>query len=571
MEEVKVEIISKEDIRPSSPTPSHLRIFKHSSLDQIVPVPYVVITLFYTSHNPYEFQQKLELLKQSLSETLTQFYPLGGKIKDDISIDCNDEGANFVVAKVNCSLEKFLSKLDLNSLDKFIPIPFFHEASEGDHVTNIQLSVFDCGGIAIGFCISHRTIDGESLSTFVKVWTERTGRDRNSKPWTEPNFAARSLFPTRTLRFRDLSKEIWGSYFKEGKWATRRFLFTNSTIATLKARILEESSSDPSKNLCPTRVQIVSALLWKCFMAVTKAQFGAQKPSELNHFVNLRRKMEEPMSLNNSIGNFLWLTSAKHMAEHELDLAGLVTKLSNSIQEIDKDFVARLQSEEGSSIMEDSLEKIREAWLNKGEELEQYLFSSWCNFGHHDADDFGWGKPIWVSSVCITTSVHSNTVIFVDTRLKDGIEAWVTLDEKKMKYLESCTELLAYATVDPSPLAMEIHKIVDLVESGGTRSFFEQLGDLVLVDRWFRCGDPFDVVRSVFCTPRLDQLVMKSPRLDALSVVGDASGDSYEISHDFKRDWTEKEGRNIDLIFHEAEGKERKNIGFYVPRTLLTL
>ncbi|MED6153187.1 hypothetical protein PIB30_099278 [Stylosanthes scabra] len=456
MEEVNVEIISKEDIRPSSPTPSHLRTFKLSILDQIIPIPYAVITLFYTSHNPFEFPQKLELLKQSLSEALTQFHPLGGKIKDDLNIDCNDEGANFVVARVNCSLAKFLSKPDLNSLNKFLPIHFFHEASTGDHVTNIQVNVFDCGGIAIGFCISHRTIDGESLSTFVKLWTERTGHNRNSKPWKELNFSARSLFPTSTLRFRDLSKEIRGSYFKEGKWATRRFLFTNSTIATLKEQILAKSSS---KNHRATRVQIVSALLWKCFMAASKAQFGDHRPSELNHFVNLHRKMEEPMSLNNSIGNFVWLASAKHMAEHELDLAELVTKLNNSIQEVDKDFVARLQSEEESSIMEDSVEKIREAWFNKGEEFEQYLFSSWCNFGHHDSDDFGWGKPIWVSSVGTTTSVHSNVVFLVDTRFKDGIEAWVTLDEKKMKYLESCNELLTYATVDPSPLAMEVHKV----------------------------------------------------------------------------------------------------------------
>ncbi|MED6149071.1 hypothetical protein PIB30_058980 [Stylosanthes scabra] len=154
MGEVKVKIISKEDIKPSSPTPSHLRTYKYSILDEFLPISHTPIILFYASSNPFEFPTRLESLKQSLSETLTKLYPFGGKIKDDLSIDCNDEGANFVVAKVNCPITKFLSNPDLISLHKFLPVSFFHEISIGDHVTNIQVNVFECGEIAIGFCIS---------------------------------------------------------------------------------------------------------------------------------------------------------------------------------------------------------------------------------------------------------------------------------------------------------------------------------------------------------------------------------------------------------------------------------
>lgn len=111
---VEVEIISREDIRPSSPTPSHLRVFNLSLLDHLIPSPYAPIILYYTSPNSdktylSEVPKRLELLKKSLSETLTQFYPLGGKIKElDFSIECNDEGANFVQAKVKCPIDKFL-------------------------------------------------------------------------------------------------------------------------------------------------------------------------------------------------------------------------------------------------------------------------------------------------------------------------------------------------------------------------------------------------------------------------------------------------------------------------------
>ncbi|XP_015947844.1 stemmadenine O-acetyltransferase-like [Arachis duranensis] len=459
MEKIKVEIISRENIRPSSPTLSPLRTFKYSILDQLVPFPHAVAILFYPSQNLSEFPKRLELLKQSLSETLTLFYPLAGKTKDDLSIDCNDEGANFVVAKVNCPISKFLRKPDLNSLNMFFPItPYLEETTTGAHVTNIQVNVFDCGGIAIGFCISHKIIDGESVNTFLKVWTERADSKRNSKPLTEPNFATSSLFPAGTFYFRDLSKKIWGSLLKEEKWVTRRILFKNSTIATLKAQIVAKSSSDPLKKHLntPTRVQILSALLWKCFMAASKAQFGIQRPSMVINTVNLRRKMEGSLHPENSIGNFLWFTTSEHMSEHEVSLDELVSKLKKSVEEVDKDFVARLQSEEeGSLIMENALRKISgETWsINKGEEaLESLAFNSWINFAGYDAD-FGWGKPIWGSSVGKEGNlVLANKIILIDTNSKDGIEAWVTLDEEKMKHLVSSTELLTYATLDPSPL-----------------------------------------------------------------------------------------------------------------------
>ncbi|RYR23832.1 hypothetical protein Ahy_B02g057324 [Arachis hypogaea] len=457
MEEVKVEIISRENIKPSS-TPSHLKTFKHSFLDQLAPFPYAKVILFYASQNLSGFPKRLELLKQSLSETLTQFYPLAGKIKDNLSIDCNDEGANFVVAKLNCPITKFLKKPDLNTLNKFLPTtPYIEETMIGAYVTNIQVNVFDCGGIAIGFCISHRIIDGDSLDTFLKVWTERASCNHNSKLLTKPNFATSSLFPTSTLHFRDLSKKTWGSIFRKGKWVTRRFLFKNSAIATLKAQIVAKSSSDPFKNHpnTPTRVQIVSALFWKYFMAASKDQFGIQRPSILLNTMNLRRRMAESLHPENSIGNFLWLTISEHKSEHELNLNELVSKVKKSMEEIDKDFVARLQSEEERRSIRETFFRKMSLSNNKGDEvLEGLNVNSWCNFGYYDAD-FGWGKPMWVSSVGVQgNSVLGDKITLVDTKFKDGIEAWVTLDEDKMKYLVSSTELLTYATLDPSPLAM---------------------------------------------------------------------------------------------------------------------
>jgi shikimate O-hydroxycinnamoyltransferase len=86
--------------------------------------------------------------------------------------------------------------------------------------------------------------------------------------------------------------------------------------------------------------------------------------------------------------------------------------------------------------------------------MNYITFTSWCNFGLYDID-FGWGKPIWVSLVgsnSNSTDVLSNLVLLMDTRSGDGIEAWVLLDKEDMIVLGQDKELLAFASLDTSPI-----------------------------------------------------------------------------------------------------------------------
>lgn len=85
---MKVEIISKENIKPFSPTPHHLKNFKLSLLDQLIPAPFVPMLLYFRNNDSgtpkhVHVQEILVLLKQSLSQTLTRFYPLAGVINND--------------------------------------------------------------------------------------------------------------------------------------------------------------------------------------------------------------------------------------------------------------------------------------------------------------------------------------------------------------------------------------------------------------------------------------------------------------------------------------------------------
>ncbi|KAL2336007.1 hypothetical protein Fmac_010453 [Flemingia macrophylla] len=359
---VEVEIVSREDIRPSSPTPSHLKTYKLSPLDHLVPSPYAPIILFYTS--PYSdpiyylshVPNKLELLKQSLSETLTQFYQ---------------------AAKSN-------KTFPLSAMMKVLIL------------------------------CKPKIVDGAALSTFLKGWTERA-KGCNQNQLTQPNFIASSLFPSSNNQ-----------------------CYSHT-----------QGSNNVTEN--STRLEIVCGMLWKSLVAVSKARFGAQRPSLVTHLVNLRRRMNKALCAEHAMGNLLWLGAAENESGPEMGLEELVGKLRRAISKVDGEFVADLRGDKGRSIMQQSLEAIGE--MGSKSEVDYFGFSSWCNFGFYEAD-FGWGKPTWVSGVGAVGSIFMNLIIPVDTRLGDGIEVWVTLEEQNMTGLEANSELLTYAILDPSPLTM---------------------------------------------------------------------------------------------------------------------
>nr|GEV45479.1 ribonuclease H-like domain-containing protein [Tanacetum cinerariifolium] len=79
--------------------------------------------------------------------------------------------------------------------------------------------------------------------------------------------------------------------------------------------------------------------------------------------------------------------------------------------------------------------------INTNNDVNAYLFSSWCKFSWQNAD-FGWGKPVWKSMGKMETQ---NLVIMMDDQEGDGVEAWVHLDEKRMCQLEQDPDIQTYA------------------------------------------------------------------------------------------------------------------------------
>ncbi|CAI0420749.1 unnamed protein product [Linum tenue] len=251
-----------ELIKPSSPTPDHLRHHKLSSIDQLSSSLFMPLILFFTSPDPKTTNtQRCNLLKQSLAQTLTHFHTLAGRVRDNTFIDCNDEGVHFVEAHHvhTTTMAEFLqdpSPRDLNQLLAFEP------QDANDLLAAFQSTYFDCGGMAVSFQMSHKVADGQSSFIFLKTWASiaRDGdifqHDNNNS--TLLNLAA--IFPP--VNNIPLGHGSIARFAPSGAVVSKRFVFGSSNIAELKTWYTEES-------LKPTRIEALSAFIWTRYVEST--------------------------------------------------------------------------------------------------------------------------------------------------------------------------------------------------------------------------------------------------------------------------------------------------------------
>ena len=188
-------MISTDTIKPSSLTPAHLRHFQLSFLDQVLSPIFIPIILFYPMDGDVKVDtiERSIWLKKTLSMTLVQFYPLAGRVKDNLFIDCTDQGVPYFEAQVKCQLSEFICNPDPMQLSKFVP----HALDDiVDIVLAIQVNIFKCGGIAIGVCISHKVAHALSVVMFANGWAIVACRDTDVLC---PRFGLAKLFPPINL------------------------------------------------------------------------------------------------------------------------------------------------------------------------------------------------------------------------------------------------------------------------------------------------------------------------------------------------------------------------------------
>ena len=137
---MKIEIVCKEAIKPSIPTPTHLRDFKLSFIDERIPTVYSPLIIYYKNENMKQHEM-VGRLKTSLSDALVEFYPLAGRMKGQIFVDCNDAGILYVEAQAHARISDIIKSPESDVLDKLTPFPTTGFLSTLQEPLAVQVSI----------------------------------------------------------------------------------------------------------------------------------------------------------------------------------------------------------------------------------------------------------------------------------------------------------------------------------------------------------------------------------------------------------------------------------------------
>ncbi|KAI3983453.1 hypothetical protein MKX01_038873, partial [Papaver californicum] len=307
---MKVEVVSKEIIKPSCPAPLHLKSFNLSYLDQIAPPSQIGLLLYYTNDNNSENRIISEIdsscivLKKSL-------------IIDNRFVDCNDDGMDYFESKVsNCQLSQLIQLPNVQDLAKvFLPFDPFADSDEEGHSTkvlSVQVNVFeDCGGVVIGLCISHKLTDACSVITFMNdvasiaraISPFLTG----FKPPTAPSLVVGDdVMVTKKILCLDLPN--WRNSRRKPKSSMKLTMF-------------------------------MSTLIWRCFIDTDQAKNKVANPTEVYlalFAINLRARRFQPTVMSKEV-------DGNNKNDHQY-YPYLVGKVRESTQKIDGDYVRDLKT-----------------------------------------------------------------------------------------------------------------------------------------------------------------------------------------------------------------------------------
>ncbi|CAN1339719.1 Stemmadenine O-acetyltransferase [Linum perenne] len=444
---MEVSVISVENIKPSSPL-QNLKPYKICLLDQLMISTYSPFILFYKNNHLLTTEKISKQLKTSLSNTLNPFYTLSGRLRDNLNVHDFHQGVPFTETRVKgYRLHDLLKRPDLGTLNSLLPIePFCFQPQLGSPQLSVQLNTFDCGGIGIGMCFYHKTVDGLTAKEIVESWAANNNPNK-ALPRQPPDLsAASSVFPPVESIPPPLLTFAEKLYFREGgkRCASKRFVFSNDAVKALR------TIAKGSKVENPTRAESVSAFIWRSAMSAAKDADSSTTP-RLRCFtqaVNIRPIMRPHLS-KGSLGN-LFTAGTTSCRDETASLQELVSLIRSGVARINGKYLESISGEKGLSGLLEGMKGLGE--MTSGFSQPALCCSSWIGLGANEVD-FGWGKPVW-SGVFGEASGDQPCVELVGSgdvngSRHSGIEAWVRLDEDVMAVLEQDADLFKFASPNP--------------------------------------------------------------------------------------------------------------------------
>ncbi|KAL3653494.1 hypothetical protein CASFOL_003175 [Castilleja foliolosa] len=423
---------------------------------------------------PFPITDLISLLKKSLSQTLTHFPPLAGRLTTDqdgvVSIECNDAGVDFIHADGS-----HISVADLmGAADGYVPeavkscFAYDGAVSYAGHfrpILAVQLTEL-ADGVFIGCAVNHAVTDGTSFWNFFNTFAEMSrGVERISRT---PDFSRRSvLISPAVLKLPEGGPKV--TFSGDAPVKERIFRFSRESILKLKSRVNNCKSSDNGeinavelmgkhsndtlrfpdrrvtaplpwmRNENPTveisSFQSLCALLWR---GITRARkLPASKTTTFRMAVNCRHRLEpklEPLYFGNAIQSIPTYVSAGDV-------------LGNSVR-----WCAEQLNKNVMAYGNGAVRKYVEDWERDPRcfplgnfDGAMITMGSSPRFPMYD-NDFGWGRPVAIRSGR-SNKFDGKISAFPGREGGGTVDLEVILAPETMAGLESDPEFMQYVSV----------------------------------------------------------------------------------------------------------------------------
>ncbi|KAH9654987.1 Shikimate O-hydroxycinnamoyltransferase [Citrus sinensis] len=295
------------------------------------------------------------LLKEALNNVLVRFYPMAGRLGRDengvIHIQCNGEGALFVVAETSCVIDDFGEFESGLKLLNFVPNVDYSNDISSYPLLLAQVTHFKCGGICLGILTHHTLTDATSTFYFIKAWAEMTRGVPISIP---PPL----IDPTLLLGLRTKSKENHGS--------TINF----------------------------TKFEVIVAHLWRCLCKVRG--LPDDQASKLLIPINGRSRLNPPLP-SGYIGNVLFTGTSIALSGDILSepLNFTAERIHKALMRMDDEYLksalAYLKQQPDLSVLKRGAHTFKCPNVNVSNLFHMPIYDA----------NFGWGRPLFFRPIVL--------------------------------------------------------------------------------------------------------------------------------------------------------------------------
>ncbi|RCV31280.1 hypothetical protein SETIT_6G164300v2 [Setaria italica] len=388
---MKVDVMETTLVAPSEDTPR--RELWLSNLDLAVPKTHTPLVYYYPASElgagvgPEGSFFAAERLKAALARALVPFYPLAGRLGvgegGRLQIDCNAEGALFVVAQADFAGDNVFRDYEPSPEVRRMFVPFVPSGDPPCVMAMFQVTFLKCGGVVLGTGIHHVALDGMGAFHFIQTWTGVSRGLGTAEACGPPPFHDRTLLRARSPPAPAFHHPVYSPALLSGRprpFVTRVYSVSPKLLADLKSRCAPGAST-----YCA-----VTAHLWRAMCAARGLAPGVD--TRLRVPANVRHRLRPPLP-RSYFGNAIVRDLVTARVEDVLarPLGFVARAIGDAVGRVD-DAYARsvvdyleVESEKGGQAARGQLMPETDLWV-----------VSWLGMPMYDAD-FGWSAPRFVA------------------------------------------------------------------------------------------------------------------------------------------------------------------------------